>query len=702
MHVWHQSATSFTTSSYSFDNFNNTSNSNNSEEYLLDLDVLNNSSLNFARPDSSRLSHTAAMTAARRILHSLSQAHEKFPITRAPKPHKYDTEQMKPGVHPVRLNIDLEKKQQQYHQSVSFIVNDVLSKEKILASAKIEPVKELINKQELISKNEEIITSDARENQESILTGEIKQFSQHQTHHQREPIPMLRIPNNNPFRRVSAPSFTYAYFSAPAANSTNNMFFQSSSSRNDNDDLSIDTSNIPPIDTSASTLSSQMTSSSLTSPVNLVFTPSQPLSLSPCSSTSSVSSSSPGSEISTGVKPSITTSTTTAAAATTTTTDHIFLKKQQYPQDINDSQQKTTIISPTTTTTTIETSIVSPMTTRRRSQVQFIIPNTFSAPTISSESYSEIRSPAASWLGYIANITSSTPMPDDEGEQVGEYVLGKVIGRGGFSTVREAYTVDSGSLEEAAILEKVAVKIVKNNPESESNDRLQALLQREIEIWRHLKNPHIVRMISYEETDYATFIFAEFCPGGTLLQYIKKASSEYESGLDEDQAREIFLQIAESVRYLHNDMRLIHKDIKLDNILLDKEGTWKLCDFGLTEYQSGDDDSNNALRDECAGGSLAYCPPEQLRSKTPIKELSVDIWSLAVVLYALVTGQLPYNDDFEPRLQFKILNGRFDESPLRDSNASEDLRELLRGMFKTKPEQRLTINEVIESRWCRP
>jgi serine/threonine protein kinase len=201
-------------------------------------------------------------------------------------------------------------------------------------------------------------------------------------------------------------------------------------------------------------------------------------------------------------------------------------------------------------------------------------------------------------------------------------------------------------------------------------------------------------MLSVEENDYATFVFSEYCPGGTLLDYVKKHHK-----LDEDEARNIFLETAEAIRYLHNDMGLVHKDIKLDNILLDKEDTWKICDFGLTEFQNSANGYNNILYNN-VGGSLAYCAPEQLRSPIPLKDPSVDVWSLAVVLFAMVTGQLPFSDDFEPRLQFKIINGRYDESLLDDSGVSDDLKDLLKGMFKTKPGQRLTISQVLEHQWC--
>ncbi|CAG8482097.1 14802_t:CDS:2, partial [Acaulospora morrowiae] len=315
---------------------------------------------------------------------------------------------------------------------------------------------------------------------------------------------------------------------------------------------------------------------------------------------------------------------------------------------------------------------------------------------VSGASYDRVPwSPAKDFLANLAESTLAKPMPDDEGQQVGEYIIGKVIGRGGFSTVKEAIRMNDYSLE------KVAVKIVKNDSESDHNDRIQSLLQREITIWSKLVHPNIVPMLSMIEDDYASYIFSEFCSGGNLLQYIKKHGNG--KGLDEDEVRNIFLEVGEAVRYMHNDMRLVHKDIKLDNILLDdNDNTWKLCDFGLTEFQN---DANGfgelSSLDDVAGGSLAYCPPEQIRSKVPLKVPSVDIWSLGVVVYAMATGQLPFMDEFEPRLQYKILNGRYDETPLHEAGVSDELRDLLKCMFRTKPTDRLNITQVLEHAWCR-
>ncbi|CAG8529115.1 22743_t:CDS:2 [Dentiscutata erythropus] len=318
---------------------------------------------------------------------------------------------------------------------------------------------------------------------------------------------------------------------------------------------------------------------------------------------------------------------------------------------------------------------------------------------VNASSYENLPwSPAVNFLANLAQATISKPNPDDEGQQIGDYIIGKVIGRGGFSTVKEAIRM---GMNDYSGMEKVAVKIIQKNQDSDYNDRIQALLEREICIWKALDHPNIVQMVSSQEDDYATYVFSEYCPGGTLLDYVKKNSKGEGKGLDEDEARNIFLEIAEAVRYLHDDMRLVHKDIKLDNILLDKDDTWKLCDFGLTEFQN---DANGFANlpscDEEAGGSLAYCAPEQARSKIPLKDPAADIWSLGVVLYALVVNHLPFMDDFAPRLQLKILNGRYDESALITAGISDDLRDLLKLIFKTNPAQRLTISQVLEHRWC--
>ncbi|KAF9959771.1 hypothetical protein BGZ72_008802 [Mortierella alpina] len=355
---------------------------------------------------------------------------------------------------------------------------------------------------------------------------------------------------------------------------------------------------------------------------------------------------------------------------------------------------------------------------------------------VTSSSYSSLPySPAVAFLSNFVDVTAPKMAPDEEGAQVGNYVMGKVIGHGGFSVVREAIFVQSADKDDDLAV-KVAVKVVKTQTGASDNERVQKMLNREIAIWSQLSHPNVIPLIAVEKLPTDTFIFCELCTGGHLLRFLTARegptctpTSPQETALGEDQSRMIFNQVAEAIRYLHEDMRIVHRDIKLENILRHESGTWKICDFGLAEYQDEDaacffgdtlvsssepssprdvtmasvvcetDLADCALDtgEEAVGGSLAYSSPEQLRSDKPLRCPSTDVWSLGVVLYALLTGRLPFQDEYEPRLQYQILNGRY-EDPVE---CSAEARELLKHMFRSTPAERWRIGQVKESAWCR-
>ncbi len=338
-------------------------------------------------------------------------------------------------------------------------------------------------------------------------------------------------------------------------------------------------------------------------------------------------------------------------------------------------------------------------------------------------------SPASTFLSMLGKVSAvaAAPAPDDAGQEVGEYVLGRQIGFGGFSIVREAHGIEGGEPVRRAV--KIVRKRVDGRTETE-NEALQAEFEQEVAIWRCLHHPRILPLLVVYDTPDATFCFTELHPDGTLFDLIRKNRQ----GVGFHLARRYAHQLASALRYLHQDMRVVHRDVKLENCLLDlsegdhssnQGGNVRLCDFGMAEYLPSDDDSNNLPHHPChphaahrlpppavdpssntssVVGSLEYASPELLVSSTPLISTAVDIWAYGVVLYALLVGDLPFRHTFLPRVQMMILKGEWDEQAVRNAfysaGASSDMDvdaalELLRGCLQKDVTQRWEIEQVL-------
>ncbi|KAK1144000.1 hypothetical protein N8T08_005909 [Aspergillus melleus] len=339
------------------------------------------------------------------------------------------------------------------------------------------------------------------------------------------------------------------------------------------------------------------------------------------------------------------------------------------------------------------------------------------------------KSPASMFLSMWGNTEEPAPQPDDEGQMVGtDYVLGKQIGFGGFSTVKEAYKVDeSGGTKRLAV--KVVRKQISGKSEKE-NDEVQAEFDHEVRVWRYLSHPNVLTLDAVYETDYATFCFTKLAIGGTLFDLVR----QNRQGLNLSLAKKYTYQLACALRYLHEDARVVHRDIKLENCLLDpielpdgtKASNLVLCDFGMAEWMTTDNGGESpdpydnvadrpppktigpAGSSTSVAGSLEYASPELLLSTDGVMEPSVDIWAFGVIVYAAIVGSRPFQDPFMPRVQTRIINGTWDKESVlnaeKDPQSRQDREaalELITGCLEMDVEKRWTVRDVLCSRWMR-
>lgn len=337
------------------------------------------------------------------------------------------------------------------------------------------------------------------------------------------------------------------------------------------------------------------------------------------------------------------------------------------------------------------------------------------------------KSPASMFLSMWSGQEEPAAQPDDEGQMVGtDYVLGKQIGFGGFSTVKEAFKV-----EEQGGAKRLAVKIVKKHVSGRSereNEDVQAEFDHEVQVWRYLSHPNVLTLDAVYETDFATFCFTKLHIGGTLFDLVR----QNRQGLDPRLAKKYSYQLACAIRYLHEDARVVHRDIKLENCLLDPvkapdgtdSSTLVLCDFGMAEWMATDHGGDGPdPYDEVAdrppikqmgpagsstsvAGSLEYASPELLQATDGFVHPSVDIWAFGVIVFTVVVGSRPFQDSFAPRIQANIIGGKWNQDAIFGDATDEALRkdredalELVKGCLEMDVDKRWTIRDVLGCSW---
>ena len=206
-----------------------------------------------------------------------------------------------------------------------------------------------------------------------------------------------------------------------------------------------------------------------------------------------------------------------------------------------------------------------------------------------------------------------------------------------------------------------------------------------------IRHRHVIRLLEVFETNHHLFMVLEYADGGDLLHHVKKVKA-----LTEDEARPLFRQIVYGIAHCHC-RSVIHRDIKLDNILIDESGFVKICDFGISKLL---EDPKAVLFEQC--GTPAYIAPEIL-ADIGYSGFASDVWGLGVLLYAMVCGTVPFRAANMRDLKAVIQSGQIKFPPHhpRDSRKpfSPGLMSLIRSMCTVDPAKRITIPEILSHNW---
>ena len=260
------------------------------------------------------------------------------------------------------------------------------------------------------------------------------------------------------------------------------------------------------------------------------------------------------------------------------------------------------------------------------------------------------------------------------------YKFGRKIGQGAFGKVNIGLHILTGRV--------VAIKSFKKQNCTEKN--MERIIN-ERDIMKELNNKNIIKILDYFEDENYIFIVMEYINGGNLYSFIKKRMK-----LKEKMAKYIFKQIISAINYIHKH-NIAHKDIKLENILLDINHGIKICDFGIAKKVNSPDQLFYGI-----SGTPLYMAPEIFyKSNFGYKGFPVDAWASGIALYIMLSGELPFKADKsvkkDSELEYAIIN----TTPKEIENISKEAKDLIKGLLCKNPNKRLTCEEVLKHPWLK-
>ena len=271
------------------------------------------------------------------------------------------------------------------------------------------------------------------------------------------------------------------------------------------------------------------------------------------------------------------------------------------------------------------------------------------------------------------------------------YKYGRLIGQGAFGKVNLGLNVLTGRV--------VAIKSFNKKNFDTKTDFIKKITY-ETNLMKKLNHKNITKILEMFEDDKYILIIMEYINGGNLFSFVKKRRK-----LSEKISKFLFKQIILGLQHIHSH-NIVHRDVKLENILIDLNNTIKICDFGIGRVLSN---PNDLLYDQC--GTPMYMAPEILLSSKEkgYKGFPVDIWSAGIALYIMLSGSLPFsvkkedslNDDKNKKKNLALKQAIMHSNPKKIENISEKAKNLLDGLLNKDPNKRLTIEEILNHPWLK-
>ena len=274
----------------------------------------------------------------------------------------------------------------------------------------------------------------------------------------------------------------------------------------------------------------------------------------------------------------------------------------------------------------------------------------------------------------LQKVTMSELAPVITPPTLGVYQFKGTVGEGAFSIVKLALNKKT--------MEYYACKIIPR--ERLQNSNLEERFEVEIRIGQQMHHPGIVQIVDLLKDSRNYYVMMEFCPNGDFFQFIVDNGR-----LQEKEAAFYMKQILEALKYIHS-IGIAHRDLKPENLLLDHQNNIKISDFGLSRYV----EKNGLVETPC--GSPCYASPECL-SGEPYNGLTSDIWSCGVILYAALTGQLPWTKRNQQQLFDQIKRGEY----TIPNFLSNDCRSFISGLMTVDIKKRLTVEQALSHPWMK-